>query len=264
MTPDEYTVQELMLDVGEGHELYVHEWGNKSADAVILFLHGGPGAGCSDKHKSLFDPTKQRVIFFDQRGCGKSLPYGSIEHNTTKELVEDISRVLDHFKLEKVILTGGSWGSALALFYAVANPTRVAALVLDGIWTCRKSENDWVDKGGFRTFLPDVWANYVSTVPKEFSDNPSKYHFARILGDNPLVVKKSAYAYSNLEGAAVALDDRFVPEIFETFDPTGIRMEVSTWQTRASYQRTMYLIMYRSSPCQFGLSREDRIWSVHR
>ena len=112
-------------------------------------------------------------------------------------------------------------GFGVCTFLCCRQSDRVAALVLDGIWTCRKSENDWVDKGGFRTFLPDVWANYVSTVPKEFSDNPSKYHFARILGDNPLVVKKSAYAYSNLEGAAVALDDRFVPEIFETFNPNG-------------------------------------------
>ncbi len=106
MTPDAFTNQELMLDVGAGHTLYVQDWGNPKAKMPIIYLHGGPGGGCSDKKKLYFDPEQQRVIFHDQRGAGKSLPYGSIENNTTIELVNDIEKILSHFNIKKCIITG--------------------------------------------------------------------------------------------------------------------------------------------------------------
>ena len=78
MTPDKYTLSESFLSVGDGHSLYVYEWGNPKAKTPIIFLHGGPGSQCKDKHKLVFDPQSQHVIFFDQRGSGKSLPTGSL------------------------------------------------------------------------------------------------------------------------------------------------------------------------------------------
>ncbi len=226
MTPDEYTLSEFFLDVGDGHQLYVHEWGNKKSKTPIVFLHGGPGGQCKDRHKAAFDPRHQRVIFHDQRGSGKSLPYGSLENNTTDKLVEDIEKIVKHLKLDQVVLTGGSWGSSLALFYGIKYPNRVHGMVLNGIWTCTQEENSWVDKGRFKTFFPDVWMTYQDTAPKTNREDPSRYHFPRILGKNKTDSKKSAYAYQNLEGAVLRIDDWFEAEDFEEFDPAGIRTEV--------------------------------------
>ncbi len=226
MNPDKFTNEELMLDVGDGHTLYVHDWGNKDAKKPVLFLHGGPGSGCKDKHKLQFKPEQQRVIFFDQRGSGRSLPYGSIEDNTTEHLIGDIDKILDRFGIEQVIITGGSWGSALALFYAIAQPQKVRAMLLDGIWTASRQENDWLDKGGFKTFFPDAWEAYRSSVPPKFETDPSAYHFKRILGDDAVAAKQSGYAYQTLEAAAISLDDRHAAENFDTYDHLPIRLEV--------------------------------------
>jgi proline iminopeptidase len=226
MTPDEHTNQELMLDAGDGHQLYVHDWGNKDAALPILFLQGGPGGATSDKKKMLFDPLKQRVIFHDQRGAGKSVPYGSLEHNTTAELVSDIIKILNNFGIKQSILVGGSWGSTLALCFAIAHPDRVAGMVLDGIWTSTKAENAWLDQGGFKTFFPDAWDAYCATVPTEHQANPSGYHFPRILSNDLEVSKVSTMAYTALEASAISLDDRHAPQDPNTYDPTGVRIEV--------------------------------------
>jgi proline iminopeptidase len=226
VTPDGFTNSEMFMDVGDGHQLYVQDWGNEKAKTPIIFLHGGPGSQSKDKHKQTFDASKQRVIFFDQRGCGRSLPYGSLKHNTTTDLVEDIKKIIRHLKLGKVVLTGGSWGCALALFYAIAHPEHIEALVLDGIWTSSRDENQWIDKGRFRDFLPDVWERYVQTVPASHSDDPSRYHFKRILGSDEQATRESAYAYGNMEGAALSLDDRFTTGDPADFDPAGVRIEI--------------------------------------
>lgn len=226
MTPDKFTNEELMLDVGDGHTLYVHDWGKKDTDTPILFLHGGPGSGCSDGKKNQFFPERQRVIFFDQRGSDRSLPLGSLDKNDTEHQIADIDKILQHFGMEQVVLTGGSWGSALAFFYAIARPEKVKALVVDGVWTGSKSENDWLDKGQFRTFYPDAWQRYVASVPEKYRENPSEYHFSRILGEDQQAAKASALAYVTLEGAAISLDDRHGPIDAELFDPGSIRIEV--------------------------------------
>ncbi|HSH55993.1 MAG TPA: alpha/beta fold hydrolase [Candidatus Limnocylindrales bacterium] len=232
MTPDQYTLQETMLDVGDGHTLYVHDWGQADATNPILFLHGGPGGQCKDSHKQFFDGSRQRVIFFDQRGSGKSTPYGSLEHNTTEKLVADIVKVLDTIGIEKVIITGGSWGSCLALAMAIEHLDRVSAMVLHGIFTGRRSEISWLDEGRFRMFYPDAWDAYCAATPEAHRKNPSPYHFERILGTDAEALKQSAYAYESLEGSVVKLDDRFEPQPFEDYDPAGIRIETHYMQHR--------------------------------
>lgn len=225
MTPDEHTIQETFLDVGDGHSLYIQEWGNKSAKKPVLFLHGGPGSGGSDKHKSRFDPKRQRVIFFDQRGSGRSTPYGSLEQNTTQDLVDDITKILKHLGIEQVIITGGSWGSCLALAYALAHPERVRAMVLNGIFTGSQEEIDWFDKGGLRNFHPDAWEKYQAGVPEAHRSDPTAYHFERLLGSNEAAAKASGYVYENLAGAVFKLDDRTSPSNYEDYDPSSIRIE---------------------------------------
>lgn len=230
MTPDTHTLSETMLDTGQGHRLYVQEWGNKQAKTAFIFLHGGPGSGCNDSHKLLFSPQKNRVIFFDQRGSGKSLPAGELKDNTTDHIIKDIELIADTYNLSSFVLVGGSWGSTLALAYSISHPEKVDALVLRGIFTGTQTEIDFLDQGGFRHFYPEVWDRFLDSVPEEHRDNPAAYHGPRATGANPQAVKESAYAYAQLEGSIMRLDDRITAEDFETFDPNGIRIEVHYMQ----------------------------------
>lgn len=225
MTKDEFTISETMLDVGDGHKLYVQDWGNKEAKTPIIFLHGGPGVGVKNKYRQQFEPKSQRVIFFDQRGCGQAKPYGSLINNTTDDLVEDIEKVADHFKLGEFIITGGSWGSCLALAYGLKYSKRVKAMVLRGIFTGSQSEINWLVQGRFKTIFPDVWEKFLENTPEKYRAEPSAYHFKRALSKGE-GAKKSAYIYENLEGALLSLDDRYTPEDYNEYDPAGIRIEI--------------------------------------
>jgi proline iminopeptidase len=226
MTPDEHTIREFYIEVGDGHELYVQDWGNKKAKHPMVFLHGGPGGGCSDKHKVLFDPLQHRAIFFDQRGSGKSLPHGSLKNNTTDDLIKDISKIAKELKISSFVLVGGSWGSCLALAYAVKHPQNVQAMVLRGIFTGSKAEIDYFDKGEFRTWFPETWERYLAATPKEHRDSPTTYHYEQILGADEAAMRQSACIYGNLEGSLMGLDDRFTPNEPDNpaFDPTDIKI----------------------------------------
>ena len=241
MTPDKFTNQELMLDVGDGHQLYVHDWGNKKSTRPILSLHGGPGEGFSDGYKTSYDPIKQRVIFFDQRGSGKSLPYGSLKNNTTADLIEDIKKITSHLELDKFILAGGSWGACLALAYALKYPAKILAIVIRGIFTGSQAEIDWLETGVFKRFFPEVWDEYLSTVPSEFKSNPSHYHNKSALGSDPDKAKLSAYAVSNVESALMSLDDRYTNEKFENFDPASITTEIH-YMTNKLFMEDEYIL----------------------
>ncbi len=226
MTPDTFTNQETFLDVSDGHSLYIHDWGNLQAQTPIVYLHGGPGNGCKDKHKGIFDGNLQRVIFFDQRGSGKSTPYGSLHKNTTQDLIDDMVKILKELGIEQVILCGGSWGSTLALAFALQHPKKVKAMVLNGIFTGSESEVDWIDKGLFKSIYPDAWDTYLQNTPTDHHENPSMFHFNNILGDDEASAKKSGYTYQSLESSIVKLDDRTYLEPYEDFDVTGVRTEV--------------------------------------
>lgn len=226
MTPDTFTISEEMLDVGEGHQLYVQQWGNKQAETIFIFLHGGPGSGCNDSHKLLFNPEKNRVIFFDQRGSGKSLPTGELKNNTTKQLIADIELIVQKLALKTFVLVGGSWGSTLALAYSIEHPEKVKAMVLRGIFTGTQEEIDFLDKGGFRHFYPEVWERFVMSVPEAHRDNPAAYHRPRAISNDLNAVKESAFAYAQLEGGIIKLDDRSSIEDFENFDPNSSRIEI--------------------------------------
>lgn len=226
MTPDAFTIQETFLDVGAGHELYIQDWGNKDAKVPVIYLHGGPGSGCSDGYKQGFDGNMQRVIFFDQRGSGRSLPKGSLKNNTTEEVVEDIEKIANHFKLKSFIIIGGSWGSCLGLAYALKYPRRVQAMILRGIFTGSKEETDYLDNGGFRAFFPDVWDAYLARTPKANHQDPSAFHYKEMASGDHSRVKASTYAYGELEGSLLRLDDRHTAEDFDAFDPAGMKIEL--------------------------------------
>ncbi len=226
MTADGFTISEELLEVGDGHRVYVQDWGAPDAARAVLSLHGGPGTACSDSHKEYFDGWRQRVIFHDQRGVGNSEPYGSLENNTTQDLIRDIVKILDHCGVEQAVVMGGSWGSCLALAFAVAHPERVHSLVLYGVMTPRQEEMAWLNEGRYRTFFPEVWRWYLDRTPVEHHDDPTGYHFARLLGDDETAQRESAYAYTTVDSAVLQLDDRFKPAPFqEDFDPAPARTQ---------------------------------------
>lgn len=225
MNPDTYTLQETFVEVGDGHTLYVHEWGSQNG-MPIMYLHGGPGNGCNDRYKQLFDPKRHRVIFFDQRGSGRSLPTGTLKNNTTADLVEDIEKLARHFKLTSFTLTGGSWGSCLALAYGIAYPKRVKSMVLSGIFTGSHAEINYYGGTEYALLFPEVREALLASTPKSHHNNLLKYHYERALGDDQQAAKESAYALSTQEISLLSLDDRLMLPSFEEFDPTSALIEI--------------------------------------
>ncbi|MGC1176689.1 MAG: prolyl aminopeptidase [Candidatus Saccharimonadales bacterium] len=166
MNKADHIIKSGHLDVGQGHKIYWEDWGNPQGFPII-YLHGGPGGGFHDKHKLSYDPLKHRVIFFDQRGAGKSTPYASTEHNTTQDLISDIEKLRKHLKIEKAHVSGRSWGSALALAYAIAHPESVKHMMIGGIYFGTRFENDYISAGYVKYTYPEAWERYIAIVPED-------------------------------------------------------------------------------------------------
>src|ERR1700679_3687948 len=161
------------LQVSPVHEIYFEESGNPSGKPVI-FLHGGPGGGSDPKQRRFFHSEKYRIVNFDQRGCGKSTPYASLEANTTWDLVADIEKLREHLGIERWQVFGGSWGSTLALAYSETHPDRVTELVLRGIFLLRKQEIDWFYQRGASVLYPE------SSLSQQVQEDEIAPAFARI------------------------------------------------------------------------------------
>lgn len=157
------------LPVDTLHTIYVEEMGNPQG-IPVLFLHGGPGGSCNADNRRYFDPTRYRIILFDQRGSGRSTPLGNVTDNTTQHLLDDIEHIRQHFVIEQWMLFAGSWGSTLALLYAQAQPERVLAMVLRGSFLARQRDWLWFIQEGGPRFFPQIWAEVVDTLPTETSD----------------------------------------------------------------------------------------------
>jgi proline iminopeptidase len=221
-----------MLDVGDGHSLYWELSGNPNGKPVV-FLHGGPGAGSSEKHRRQFNPDKYKILVFDQRGCGKSKPYAELEANTTWHLVEDIEKLRTEVaKVDKWMVFGGSWGSTLALAYAETHPERVTELVLRGIFLFHQGEVDWMYKaGGASQLFPDKWEDYESVIPEgERDDLVAAYH-RRLFGTDQTEQMRAARAWCKWEADIVSLLPN--PENVEDF--TDQNTAVATARIECQY-----------------------------
>jgi len=193
-----------MLDVGDGHTIYVEQCGNPHGIPVVVF-HGGPGGGCSPAMRRYFDPKVYRIILFDQRGCGRSKPHASVEANTTWHLIADIERIRIALDIECWIVFGGSWGATLALIYAITHPERTAHLILRGVFLMTKEELDWFYGGGAGKFWPDLWQKFIDPVPlDERNDLIAAYH-ARLFSGNRKVEIQFAHAWSAWENALASI-----------------------------------------------------------
>lgn len=215
--PDIQSNQDFYLEVGQGHRVYVEESGNP-AGIPVLFVHGGPGGGCSPTHRRFFNPEKYRIILFDQRGCGHSTPHASLDHNTTQALVEDMEQIRRHLGIERWLLFGGSWGSTLSLVYAQTHPDNVCGLILRGIFLCRPRDINWFYQDGASYIFPDFWQDYIDAIPEKERQNLLGAFYRRLTSDNELSRMAAAKAWSVWEGRCSTLDPN--PEIVEHFsDP---------------------------------------------
>lgn len=193
------------LDTQDGHQVYWELCGNPNGKPVI-FLHGGPGAGCSDNHRRLFNPDKYHIMLFDQRGCGRSLPKASLENNTTWHLVSDIERLRQEILcVDKVMVFGGSWGSTLALAYAETHPDHVSELILRGIFMCRPEEIRWFYQEGASYVYPDYWEDFVRPIPEEERHDMLSAFHRRLTGTDEVEKLAAASAWGLWEGRGITL-----------------------------------------------------------
>ncbi|WP_205481133.1 prolyl aminopeptidase [Sphingomonas arenae] len=215
-----------MLDVGDGHQLYWEQCGNPDGKPVV-FLHGGPGGGASPDHRRQFDPDRYNILVFDQRGCGRSTPYASLEANTTWHLVEDIERLRTEVaQVDKWMVFGGSWGSTLSLAYAQTYPDRVTELVLRGIFLFDQYEVDWLYKeGGASAVFPDKWEEFIGLVPPEEHGNLVEAYRRRLTSDDVAVQLAAAKAWSKWEAETVTLLPS--PETIDHFTSDDVAVAIA-------------------------------------
>lgn len=192
------------LDTGDGHQVYWELCGNPQGKPAV-FLHGGPGGGCTPEHRRLFDPARYNVLLFDQRGCGRSTPHASLDHNTTWHLVEDIERLRAMLGVEQWLVFGGSWGSTLALAYAQTHPARVSALIVRGIFTVRRAELHWYYQEGASWLFPDFWQDYLAPIPPAERGDLMAAYRRRLTGDDLAAQREAARAWSLWEGRTIRL-----------------------------------------------------------
>ncbi|MBC3917451.1 prolyl aminopeptidase [Undibacterium sp. CY18W] len=207
-----------MLKVDDTHTLYWEESGNPQGQPV-LFLHGGPGAGTSPNHRRFFDPAHYRIVLFDQRGAGKSLPLGEYRDNTTPLLVSDIEKIRVMLGIEQWLVFGGSWGSTLALAYGEAHPERCLGFVLRGIFLCTRAEVEWF-VNGMKFFFPEVHQRFADAVPEEERHDLLTAYTKRLFSDDPAVYIEAARNWSRYEGSCIFLKPQ--PEAIADFESDAI------------------------------------------
>lgn len=206
------------LKVSDLHTVYVEQCGNPKGRPV-LFLHGGPGGGCSPDHRRFFDPNHYRIILFDQRGSGRSTPAAELKDNSTWHLVDDIEKIRKHLDIQDWIVFGGSWGSTLALSYAISHTDKVKGLILRGIFLCRPSEINWFYQEGASHIFPDIWDRYYNHIPANERHDFVTAYYKRLTDPNPDIRLQAAKIWSQWEAATSRL--YVSPESIEEFeDPT--------------------------------------------
>jgi len=201
--PEIQPIESGLLKLDDIHTMYWEVSGNPQGTPVV-FLHGGPGAGTTPTHRRFFDPAHYRIVLFDQRGAGRSLPLGETRKNTTPHLIRDIEELRRHLDIERWLVFGGSWGSTLALAYTEAHPERAIGLVLRGIFLCRKSEIDWF-LYGVRSIYPEPWRTFAEFLPGEERDDLLGNYHKRLMDPDPAIHMPAARRWSVYEGSCSTL-----------------------------------------------------------
>ena len=219
-----------MLPLDGGHVMYWEEAGSPRG-LPVLFLHGGPGAGCTPAYRRFFDPTAYRILLFDQRGAGRSTPGAETQSNTTQHLIRDIETLRRHLSVDRWLVFGGSWGSTLALAYGEAHPERCLGFVLRGVFLGRRAEVDWF-LHGMGTFFPEAHRAFLAPIPpEERGDGLLAAYHRRLTDPDPRVHLPAARAWSRYESACSALR----PGPADTAAVAGDRAALSLARLEAHY-----------------------------
>jgi proline iminopeptidase len=268
------------FDSGDGDRVYWEVCGNPAGKPVVM-IHGGPGGGCSPGHRRQFDPEAYRIVLFDQRNCGRSLPPASdpsvsLEHNTTWNLVADIELLREHLGIDRWQVFGGSWGSALALAYAETHPDRVTELVLRGIFTLRPFELYWYYQEGASLLFPDLWEKYVEPIPEDERDDLITAFHSRLNDPDPSTRLPAAKAWSVWEGSTITLVPS--PDVIEEhsdddYAVTFARIENHYFVNEGFFEENQLIRAVdkiRHIPCVIVQGRYDlatpaaTAWDLHR
>lgn len=208
--------QTFHLPVSDVHEIYVETCGNPEGLPVV-FVHGGPGAGCGEDDRCFFDPEKYHIVLFDQRGCGRSRPLGDLTDNTTRDLVADIETIREHLNIDRWVVFGGSWGSTLSLVYAQTHRQRVLGLIVRGVFFGTPEENRWLWQQGLSRFNPEAYERYVDLVPMTQRDQILKAYYTMMTGGDANLRQRASYEMMRWEEAGFTMQDNEVPEMTEDF-----------------------------------------------
>ncbi|OJV13534.1 MAG: prolyl aminopeptidase [Alphaproteobacteria bacterium 33-17] len=216
MYTPKYTLEEILypkaspfneghLSVSEVHKIWYAEFGNPKGVPVI-FIHGGPGAGTFENDMRFFDPEYYHIILFDQRGSGKSLPFGELKDNNTQNLIEDIDKLRKHLKVDKWFVFGGSWGSALAMLYGETYPENCHGFVLRGIYLGTKPEYEqlWY---GMKDIFPEYWEEMANYIPESERDDLIKAYYKRLTSSDPKIQEEAAGYFMKYDALASYLFD---------------------------------------------------------
>lgn len=218
----------FFLETGSKHSVYVELCGNAEGIPVI-FLHGGPCSGTKPDHRRFFNPERYRIILFDQRGCGQSVPFGELEDNTTDDLIADMERIRQHLGIDKWLVFGGSWGAALALLYAQQHTGSVAGLIVRGVFLARQMDLDWFAKHGANRIYPEQWQKLVESLPEQQRDNLLPGIGQALWGEDEVARLRAAREWTAWNGQ-VALGSNYQPASHESQTAEKIikqvRMEV--------------------------------------
>jgi proline iminopeptidase len=267
-----------LLRVSAVHELYYEQCGNPRGKPVV-FLHGGPGAGLVPDYRRFFDPEVYRVILFDQRGSGRSVPHASLDDNTTWHLVQDIEQLREHFGVDQWLVFGGSWGSTLALAYAETHPERVGGLVLRGIFLGRQNEARWFyeDSQGASAIFPDNWEDFLRVIPKAERGDMIGAYYRRLTSTDEATRQEAARAWSIWESSALRLlpDQELIDEFSEPEKAVALaRIECHYFTNNCFFETDNYLLEHvdriRHIPAVIVHGRYDIIcplmsaWELHR
>lgn len=236
------------LKVGKPHQLYWEQCGNPQGEP-ILFLHGGPGAGCSEQDRCFFDPEHFRIVLLDQRGSGRSVPVGDLTDNTMAHTAQDVEQLREQLGIEQWHVFGGSYGSTMALYYAQEFPERCKSLVLRGIWLLREEELDWW-LYGIRMIQPELWQAFAGFIPEEEQGDLLEAYWKRLTGEDRELALQAAKHWATYEIACCTLLPN--PEFASHFDDPDAAWAVA--RLEAHYFRNV-----KPDPDTMLLDRVERI-----